>query len=205
VGAGIGAREIQIWTDVDGMLTADPRVVQAHASCRALVREAAELAYFGAKVLHPSTILPAVEHDIPVRILNSRRPDGTGTVITAAGAARRTPVTALACKRNLTVIDVTSTGCVWPTASCARCSRCSSASHRGDVVTTSEVVSCRSGGEPAPSARRDPPPPVPPPPPRDAQAGSRRSRSSPERHGSVLSAQVDRSAARAEPEIVGAA
>ena len=74
VGAGIGASEIQIWTDVDGMLTADPRVV---ASPRLVPRlsfaEAAELAYFGAKVLHPATILPAVEHDIPVRILNSRR------------------------------------------------------------------------------------------------------------------------------------
>jgi aspartate kinase len=109
VGAGIGAREIQIWTDVDGMLSADPRVVNAPRLVPELsFAEAAELAYFGAKVLHPSTILPAVEHDIPVRILNSRRPDGTGTVITDAGAAHGTPVTALACKRNLTLIDVTS-------------------------------------------------------------------------------------------------
>ena len=78
VGAGIGAREIQIWTDVDGMLigrsarrSSIPRLVP-HLS----FAEAAELAYFGAKVLHPSTILPAVERDIPVRILNSRRPEG---------------------------------------------------------------------------------------------------------------------------------
>ena len=109
VGAGIGASEIQIWTDVDGMLTADPRVV---ASPRLVPRlsfaEAAELAYFGAKVLHPATILPAVEHDIPVRILNSRRPEGTGSVITAQPAPDATSVTAFACKRDVTVVDITS-------------------------------------------------------------------------------------------------
>src|SRR5205085_3140066 len=86
VGAGIGAREIQIWTDVDGMLTADPRVIAAPRLVPQLsFAEAAELAYFGAKVLHPSTILPAVERNIPVRILNSRRPDVKGTMITAEG------------------------------------------------------------------------------------------------------------------------
>ena len=110
VGAGIGAREIQIWTDVDGMLTADPRVVpHPRLVPRLSFAEAAELAYFGAKVLHPSAIRPAVEHDIPVRILNSRKPDGTGTVITAVGAADAPPVTAFACKRDVTVIDITST------------------------------------------------------------------------------------------------
>jgi aspartate kinase len=109
VGAGIGASEIQIWTDVDGMLTADPRVIEAPRLVPLLsFAEAAELAYFGAKVLHPSTILPAVERDIPVRILNSRRADGPGTMITAAGAAEGAIVTALACKRDVTVIDVTS-------------------------------------------------------------------------------------------------
>jgi aspartate kinase len=109
VGAGVGASEIQIWTDVDGLLTADPRVV---ASPRLVPRlsfaEAAELAYFGAKVLHPATILPAVEHDIPVRILNSRRPEGTGSVITAQPSPDATPVTAFACKRDVTVVDITS-------------------------------------------------------------------------------------------------
>jgi len=109
VGAGIGAREIQIWTDVDGMLTADPRVVKSPRLVPQLsFAEAAELAYFGAKVLHPSTILPAVERNIPVRILNSRRPDGTGTLITAEPAADATPLTALACKRDLTVVDIRS-------------------------------------------------------------------------------------------------
>ena len=109
VGAGIDAAEIQIWTDVDGMLTADPRVIGAPRLVPVLsYAEAAELAYFGAKVLHPSTILPAVERDIPVRILNSRKPEGTGTLITAAGAVDGPPLTGLACKRGVTVVDVTS-------------------------------------------------------------------------------------------------
>lgn len=109
VGAGIGADEIQIWTDVDGMLTADPRVVSSPRLVPQLsFAEAAELAYFGAKVLHPSTILPAIERAIPVRILNSRKPDGDGTLITAAGVRGATPVTALACKRDVTVVDITS-------------------------------------------------------------------------------------------------
>ena len=110
VGAGIEAAEIQIWTDVDGMLTADPRIITAPRLVpRLSFAEAAELAYFGAKVLHPSTILPAVERDIPVRILNSMRPEGTGTLITAAPSLDGTPLTGLASKRGVTVIDITST------------------------------------------------------------------------------------------------
>jgi aspartate kinase len=109
VAAGIDAAEIQIWTDVDGMLTADPRVVARPRLVPTLsYAEAAELAYFGAKVLHPSTILPAVQRDIPVRILNARKPEGTGTLITATGASAGPPLTGLACKRDVTVVDVTS-------------------------------------------------------------------------------------------------
>jgi aspartate kinase len=109
VGAGVDAEEIQIWTDVDGMLTADPRVIQGPRLVPLLsFDEAAELSYFGAKVLHPSTILPAVERNIPVRILNSRKPAGSGTLITASGATAGTPLTALACKRDVTVVDITS-------------------------------------------------------------------------------------------------
>src|SRR5262249_20715649 len=85
VGAGIGASEIQIWTDGGGMLTPDPRIVKSpRLGWQPLIGEAAELAYFGAKVLHPSTILPAVERNIPVRILNSWKPEGAGTLITAS-------------------------------------------------------------------------------------------------------------------------
>jgi aspartate kinase len=109
VGSCLHAAEIQIWTDVDGMLTADPRVV---ANPRVVPHisfaEASELAYFGAKVLHPATIQPAVTRDIPVRILNSKRADAPGTLITAA----RPPsdgLTALASKKHVTVVDITST------------------------------------------------------------------------------------------------
>ena len=109
-GACLDVDEIQIWTDVDGMLTADPRVVAAPVLVPQLsFSEASELAYFGAKVLHPSTILPAVAKNIPVRILNSRRPEVAGTMITAEGRADGGTLTALACKRGVTVVDITST------------------------------------------------------------------------------------------------
>ncbi len=109
IGAGLAADEIQIWTDVDGMLTADPRVYPAPQLVPQLsFAEAAELAYFGAKVLHPKTIHPALARAIPVRILNSRRPEGPGTRIVARPDARLGPVAAFACKRQVTVIDVTS-------------------------------------------------------------------------------------------------
>ncbi len=109
-GAGLHAAEIQIWTDVDGMLTADPRVVQGARPLPSLsFAEASELAYFGAKVLHPSTIAPAVADGIPVRILNSQRPDVAGTTITASPPLPDAPLTGLACKRDITVIDIRST------------------------------------------------------------------------------------------------
>jgi aspartate kinase len=109
-GACLGADEIQIWTDVDGMLTADPRIVpQPRVVPQLTFAEASELAYFGAKVLHPSTILPAVGKNIPVRILNSRRPDNAGTRITAEARPEVGQLAAIACKRDVTVIDITST------------------------------------------------------------------------------------------------
>jgi aspartate kinase len=108
-GACLGVDEIQIWTDVDGMLTGDPRIVSNPKLVPQLsFAEASELAYFGAKVLHPSTILPAVSKNIPVRILNSRRPEVTGTLITADGRSSGPAMTALACKRGVTVVDITS-------------------------------------------------------------------------------------------------
>ena len=142
VGAGIGAREIQIWTDVDGMLTADPRVIAAPRLVPQLsFAEAAELAYFGAKVLHPSTILPAVERNIPVRILNSRKADGPGTTITAEPPPAATPLTALACKRDVTVVDITSSRMLMAYGFLRRVfevfERYTTAV---DVVTTSEVT-----------------------------------------------------------------
>ena len=110
LGAVLAAGEIQIWTDVDGMLTADPCVVPGAVPVRHLsFDEASELAYFGAKVLHPSTILPAIERNIPVRILQTSRPDAPGSLISAAPPVHTRPLTAIACKRNITVVNVTST------------------------------------------------------------------------------------------------
>ena len=109
-GAGLEADEIQIWTDVDGMLTADPRMVATPRVVPQLsFDEASELAYFGAKVLHPATILPAVGLGIPVRILNSQRPEAPGTLITRTVEAGDGGPAAIACKRGLTRIDIAST------------------------------------------------------------------------------------------------
>ena len=110
VGACLGAAEIQIWTDVDGMLTADPRIVKnpqvvPHLS----FAEASELAYFGAKVLHPATIQPAVARNIPVRILNSHRATARGTLITGERPKSDRALTAVASKKAVTVVDITST------------------------------------------------------------------------------------------------
>jgi aspartate kinase len=110
VGAAIDAGEIQIWTDVDGMLTSDPRdVPDAHRIRMLSFDEAAELAYFGAKVLHPATLLPAMEKNIPVRVLNSRRPVGTGTRIVAERVPCTNVIKCVACKRGITVVDIRST------------------------------------------------------------------------------------------------
>ena len=110
VGACLGADEIQIWTDVDGMLTADPRIVKAPRVVPHLsFAEASELAYFGAKVLHPATIQPAVARNIPVRILNSHRAQARGTLITAERPKSDRPLTAVASKKGVTVVNITST------------------------------------------------------------------------------------------------
>lgn len=107
LGAALGAEAIEIWTDVDGMLTGDPRVVRgARLIERIRFDEASELASFGAKVLHPSTIAPAVRLGIPVRILNSCAPDGAGTLIAFDAPPRA--VTAIAGKEGVTVVKVRS-------------------------------------------------------------------------------------------------
>ena len=105
LGAAMRADAIEIWTDVDGMLTADPRVVTGAGLIEQIgFDEASELASFGAKVLHPNTIAPAVRLGIPVYVLNSRRPEGHGTKITFD--APRRPVTAIAGKASVTLIRV---------------------------------------------------------------------------------------------------
>jgi aspartate kinase len=110
VGAGIGAEEIQIWTDVDGMLTADPTILPGGHRVKSIsFAEAAELAYFGAKVLHPATVLPAIEKSIPVLILNSRRPEVPGTRIIADAVHCENVIKSIACKRKITVVNIHST------------------------------------------------------------------------------------------------
>jgi aspartate kinase len=141
VGAAVDATEIQIWTDVDGMLTADPRLIEQPRLVPELsFAEAAELAYFGAKVLHPSTILPAVEKNIPVRILNSWKPDGAGTIITAEPSNSKAPLTAMAAKRDLTVVDITSSRMLMAYGFLRRVFEVFERYRTAvDVVTTSEV------------------------------------------------------------------
>jgi aspartate kinase len=110
VGAGVGADEIQIWTDVDGMLTADPRILAGGYRVRLCsFEEAAELAYFGAKVLHPATVLPAIEKDIPVLILNSRRPEVEGTRIVSSAVHSTNVAKAIACKQDIALVNIHST------------------------------------------------------------------------------------------------
>ena len=109
IGAALGASEIQIWTDVTGVLTADPRVVpEAQTVERLSYSEAAELAYFGAKVLHPKTIQPAIENSIPVRICNSRSPAERGTLVGPQTETSARTVKAIAHKTGVTTVQITS-------------------------------------------------------------------------------------------------
>ncbi|HSE21711.1 MAG TPA: lysine-sensitive aspartokinase 3 [Pyrinomonadaceae bacterium] len=109
IGAALRVDEIQIWTDVSGVLTADPRVVpEAHTVERLSYAEAAELAYFGAKVLHPKTIQPAIEDSIPVRICNSRAPGESDTLVCAQTITSPRTIKAIAHKSGVTTVQVTS-------------------------------------------------------------------------------------------------
>jgi aspartate kinase len=109
IGAALDSEEIQIWTDVPGVLTADPRIApKARTVPRLSFAEASELAYFGARVLHPKTLQPAVERDIPVRICNSRAPDGRSTVVVAESEKSPQTVKAIAHKTGVTTVQITS-------------------------------------------------------------------------------------------------
>jgi aspartate kinase len=109
-GAALNAASIEIWTDVDGMLTTDPNICpDAHRIKIISFEEAAELAYFGAKVLHPATVLPAVQKDIPVWVLNSKNPKCEGTLIVARAPRSKSPFKAIAAKKRITIVDVVAT------------------------------------------------------------------------------------------------
>src|SRR5690606_35770791 len=107
LGCALESNEIEIWTDVDGILTADPRRVSATKIVKEVTfREAAELAFFGAKVLHPSTITPAVEKGIPVRVLNSHNPDSYGTLIKDDIDHGEHDIKSITCKENIRVVNI---------------------------------------------------------------------------------------------------
>jgi len=107
IGAGLDAEAIEIWTDVNGMMTTDPRICPEARRIRVIsFEEAAELAYFGAKVLHPATVLPAVQKDIPVLILNSLNPSSEGTLIVSRTPRSKSTFKAIAAKKRITIVDV---------------------------------------------------------------------------------------------------
>ena len=113
LGRALDAREVVIWTDVDGVMTADPRVVpDARTLPRLSYEEAAELSYFGAKVLHPKTIAPAVEGGIPVRIKNTFAPTAPGTLITADSPASAAPIRAITAIAHLALLTLQGKGMV---------------------------------------------------------------------------------------------
>jgi aspartate kinase len=110
VGAALDAQRIEIWTDVDGMKTTDPNLCPDALRIKSIgFEEAAELAYFGAKVLHPSTLLPAIQKNIAVHVLNSRNPRNEGTRITARAPHCRNAFKAIAAKKRITIVDVVAT------------------------------------------------------------------------------------------------
>ena len=109
MGAALKAKRIEIWTDVEGMMTTDPRLCGDARRIDVIgFDEASEMAYFGAKVLHPSTLIPAVRKNIPVYVLNSRRPESRGTCIRARAPRSRTTFRAIAAKAGMKVINVRS-------------------------------------------------------------------------------------------------
>src|SRR4029079_19807053 len=110
IGAALGAEAIEIWTEVDGLMTADPRIV-AEALLILLISlaEASELSYFGAKVLHTSAALPSIEQGIPLHIYNTHNPSCEGTLIVSKPKPARNMIKSIAFKRGVTIVNVTST------------------------------------------------------------------------------------------------
>jgi aspartate kinase len=143
LGAALGAEEIQIWTDTSGMLSADPRIVpEARPVASLSFAEASELAYFGAKVLHPKTLLPAIERAIPVRILNTGRPDDPGSLITQSAPAADSSwrVKSIACKKQVAAVTIVSSRMLLAHGFLARVFEVFGRHHIVvDLVTTSEV------------------------------------------------------------------
>jgi aspartate kinase len=139
VGAALRAEEVQIWTDVSGIMTSDPRIVKsAHTIPQISYREAAELAYFGAKVIHPSTIQPAINLGIPVWVKNTFRPDDEGTKIIPNPAGNG--LKAIACKKGITLMNISSSRMLFAYGFLRRMFEIFEKHQTAvDLVTTSEV------------------------------------------------------------------
>jgi len=109
VGAAIAAEEVEIWSDTDGVMTADPSLIPKARSIAAMhFDEAAELAYFGSRVLHPSTLIPAMDKNIPVRVLNTNRPEHPGTVIHHAKPSADQAATSVAYREHQFAVTISS-------------------------------------------------------------------------------------------------
>lgn len=141
IGAALGAEAIEIWTDVDGMMTTDPRVVKEARRIRMIsFAEAAELSYFGAKVLHPGTVIPAIERGIPVHIFNTKNPACEGTLIVKESQPSTNLMKAIAFKRKVTIVNITSTRMLNAYGFLRALFEVFERHHTSvDVVTTSEV------------------------------------------------------------------
>ncbi|MEM9919919.1 MAG: aspartate kinase [Bacteroidota bacterium] len=142
IGAAIDAQEIQIWTDIDGMHNNDPRVVQPTYPIKQLAfEEAAELAYFGAKILHPSSVLPAQKANIPVRLLNTMEPEAPGTIISAAGGSEPGQAKAIAAKDGIIAIRIRSSRMLFAYGFLKKVFEIFENYHTPiDMITTSEVA-----------------------------------------------------------------
>jgi aspartate kinase len=144
IGAALAAEEIQIWTDTSGMLSADPRIVpEARPVPRLSFAEASELAYFGARVLHPKTLLPAIERGIAVRVLNTGSPEDPGSLVTASAAPAPPPwrVKSIAGKKGITAVTIASTRMLLAHGFLAHVFEVFGRHHVVvDLVTTSEVT-----------------------------------------------------------------
>lgn len=141
LGAALGTTEVQVWKDVDGILSTDPRLVDRAVPIPILsFEEAAEMAFFGAKVLHPSAVQPALKRNIPVRVKNSYNPDHPGTVIVRSRKFGSNPVTAVSIKKDVQVVDIVSTRMLGASGFLGEVFK-AFAHHRIsiDVVATSEV------------------------------------------------------------------
>ena len=141
IGASCGAEEVQIWKDVDGILTADPRIVKnARVVETVTYEEAAELAYYGAQVLHPRAMQPCMKTGVPVLVKNSYNPEAPGTRIVPSLGGKASPIQAITSRRNITLVDIVSSRMLGQYGFLAEVFNCFAKHNISvDMVATSEV------------------------------------------------------------------